>query len=243
MRTPLIAVAAYRLPRGRITGWDATAIAVPEYYLDAVKRAGGRPALISGPDTDPAEAVLEPFDGLLVVGGGDVDPSKYGAKAHPKIYGTDPQRDEFEFGLVRAAIEADAPVLAICRGIQVLNVALGGTLVQHLPDAPGLISHGRPNEPQPWVEHELKVSESSRVAQACGRVAFTARAAHHQAVDGVGEGLSAAAWTEDGVVEAVEGDRGWVVGVQWHPERTAHEDETQQALFDAFVGEASAQSA
>lgn len=235
MRSPLVAVAGYRLPPGRISGWDVSAIAVPEYYLGAVRRAGGRPAVVSGPDAADPQEIVEPFDALLIVGGGDIDPSRYGAERHPKVYGTDGARDDYEIGLVRAATLSGKPVLGICRGIQVLNVAFGGTLDQHLADRPGTVPHGRPTEPEPWVEHELKVSESSRLAEACGRVSFAARAAHHQAVDRLGDGLSPVAWTQDGVVEAIESDLGWVVGVQWHPERTAAEDEVQQAIFDAFA--------
>ena len=136
---------------------------------------------------------------------------------------------------MRAATEVGKPVLGICRGIQVLNVAFGGTLEQHLDDRPGTVAHGWPTDAEPWVDHELKVSESSRLAEACGTVTFAARAAHHQAVGRLGTGLTPVAWTEDGVVEAVESDRGWVVGVQWHPERTAAEDGIQQAIFDAFA--------
>ena len=240
MRTPLIAVAGYRLAAGRVSGWDVSAIAVPEYYLTAVRRAGGWPAIVSAPDAEGPGADEDPpgFDALLLVGGGDVDPARYGAKPHAEVYGTDRRRDEFEMRLVSDAVTAHRPVLAICRGIQVLNVALGGTLRQHLKDLPGAIPHGNPTEADPWVDHELKVSESSRIAQACGQVAFSARASHHQAVDRLGRGLRAVAWTEDGVIEAIEADRGWVVGVQWHPERTAAEDETQQALFDALVHQA-----
>jgi len=235
MRTPLIAVGGYRLPVGRVSGWDVSAIAIPEYYLDAVRRGGGTPVIVSGPE---GNGLIDSFDALLLVGGGDVEPERYGAQPHPEVYGTDPRRDEFELDLVRKAIDGERPLLAICRGIQVVNVALGGTLTQHLADIPGSIPHGFPTGQSPWVEHELKVSESSRIAEATGKVAFTARAAHHQAVDRLGEGLTAIAWTSDGVVEGVESSNGWVVGVQWHPERTADKDETQQAIFDAFVGAA-----
>ena len=237
MRTPLIAVAGYRLPVGRVSGWDVSAIAIPEYYLDAVRRGEGTPAIVSGPG---GNGLLDAFDGLLLVGGGDVDPSRYGGPPHPEVYGTDVRRDDFEIGLARRAVESNKPVLAICRGIQVLNVALGGTLEPHLPDRKGLVAHGNPTGTQPWVEHEVKVAESSRIAEACGRVAFAARAAHHQAVKELGRGLTAVAWTEDGVIEGIEAEpgRGWVVGVQWHPERTADRDETQQALFDGFVSAA-----
>lgn len=235
MRSPLVAVAGYRLPPGRISGWDVSAIAVPEYYLGAVRRAGGRPAVVSGPDAaDPSE-IVEPFDALLIVGGGDVDPSRYGADPHPEVYGTDVSRDDYEIGLVQAAMDLDKPVLGICRGIQVLNVAFGGTLEQHLDDTPGRVAHGWPTKTEPWVSHDVRVSESSRLAEATGQVTFPARAAHHQAVDRLGAGLSPVAWTEDGVVEAIESDRGWVVGVQWHPERTAAEDRIQQGIFDAFA--------
>src|SRR6059036_2273402 len=165
MQAPLIAVAGYRLPVGRVKGWDATGIAIPGYYLNAVKRAGGEPAIVSGPSSN---GVLDRFDALLLVGGGDVAPSRYGAEAHPEVYGTDPERDEFELALVPAAIAIGKPVLAICRGIQVLNVGLGGTLQQHLADRPGAIPHGEPTSDKPWVEHRVKLDESSHLAEACG---------------------------------------------------------------------------
>jgi putative glutamine amidotransferase len=235
MSTPIIAVSAYRLPVGRVTGWPRGAIAAPDVYVDAILRAGGMPALIPWTRDTSVEDILERFDGLLLIGGGDVEPARYGAPSHQSVYGVDPLRDEFEIGLARKAATEELPVMAVCRGIQLVNVAFGGTLHQHLPDLPGLHSHGRPQEEEPWVDHEVKVSESSRIAEATGRATLIGRASHHQGIDRVGEGLSAVAWTDDGVVEAIEADRGWVVGVQWHPEQTAADDPAQQALFDALV--------
>jgi putative glutamine amidotransferase len=237
--TPIIAVSAYRLPVGRVTGWNRGAIAAPDVYVDAILRAGGMPALLPWSNGMSADGILDRFDGLLLIGGGDVDPARYGApRQHPKVYGVDPFRDEFEIGLTRTAAQEELPMMAVCRGIQLLNVAFGGTLHQHLPDLPGLAKHGRPQEDEPWVDHEIKVAESSRLAEATGGAALIGRASHHQSIDRVGEGLSAVAWTADGVVEAVEADHGWVVGVQWHPEQTAADDPAQQALFDALVARA-----
>jgi putative glutamine amidotransferase len=232
--TPLIALVGYHLPLGRVTKWDSGAYAVPEEYVWAVKRAGGRPALVAGPETDPMEDVLAPFDGLLLVGGGDVDPSSYGAVArHPALYGLDEERDRFELDMVRAADRIGLPTLAICRGLQAMNVAFGGTLHQHLADEPNLMSH-RSEEDQ-GMTHPVKVLESSRLASAAGQAALEGWSGHHQGIDRLGEGLVAVGWTGDGLVEAVEREVGWMVGVQWHPERTAPADPANQGIFDAFV--------
>jgi putative glutamine amidotransferase len=238
---PIIAVSAYRLAVGRVSGWNRGAIAAPDVYVEAIIRAGGMPALLPSRNGTSVEDVLDRFDGLLLIGGGDVQPERYGAdSAHPNVYGVDPARDEFEIRLTRKAADAEMPMMAVCRGIQLVNVAFGGTLHQHLADVAGLDDHGRPTEEEPWVDHELKVAESSRLAEATGQATLMGRASHHQAIDRVGEGLAPVAWTHDGVVEAVEADRGWVVGVQWHPEQTAAEDPAQQALFDALVAKAAA---
>lgn len=243
MRTPIIALSAYRLPMGRISNWNRGAVAAPDVYVDAVLRAGGMPALLPSRDGFDVEQILERFDGLLLIGGGDVEPSRYGERPDPNVYGVDPLRDEFEIRLARKATEDEVPVMAVCRGIQLLNVAFGGTLHQHVPDVPGLIPHGQPQTDQPWVDHELTVAGSSRIAEATGQTSLVGRASHHQAVDRVGEGLIPVAWTEDGLVEAVEAEKGWIVGLQWHPEQTAENDPTQQALFDGLVKAATARMA
>jgi putative glutamine amidotransferase len=179
-----------------------------------------------------AHAVLEHFDGLLLLGGGDLDPASYGQTAHEKVYGVSPLRDEFEIALARAAVERSMPVLAICRGNQLLNVAFGGTLVQHL----AVSGHGRPGEPDPAELHPITATPGSRLALAMGAEQAIVSSHHHQAVDELGDGVVAVAWADDGTIEGIELDRdGWAVGAQWHPEDTAADDPTQQALFDELV--------
>jgi len=239
MPAPLIALVSYRLVAGRVTGWDTGAYAVPDEYVSALDRAGGQASALAGrPDAEP-ESLLGRFDGLLLVGGGDVAPERFGsAERHPDVYGVDPERDEFEMGLVMAADRMGVPTLAICRGIQVMNVAFGGTLHQHLPDAAGFDLHRHAVTES--LMHEVKVSESSRLMEATGAAAIRCLSAHHQGLDRLGEGLAPIGWAEDGLVEAVERPEGWMVGVQWHPERTAPEDPSQQALFDVLVARARA---
>lgn len=234
--TPLVAVAAYHLAAGRVADWARGGYAVPEGYVAALRRAGARPLLLPPAPDVAAEDLLAPFDGLLLAGGGDVEPLRYGAtRAHPAVYGVDRVRDEAELALVRAALAAQVPLLAVCRGMQVLNVALGGTLHQHLPDLQGMDLHGHPTR-QSSVLHDVKVEPGTRLARACGEEVPRCTSHHHQGVDRLGEGLVAVGWSSDGLVEAVEvPGRAWAVGVQWHPEITAAEDPVQQALFDEFA--------
>jgi putative glutamine amidotransferase len=233
---PLVAVPAYHLAAGRVLEWSRGGYAVPEAYVASLRRAGARVALLP-PDlgTPPAD-LLAPFAGLLLAGGGDVDPDRYGGGPHhPAVYGVDHERDEAELRLAGHAVETGLPVLAICRGMQLLNVALGGTLHQHLPDLQGMDLHGHPTRHAP-VLHDVKVEAGTRLAHACGQVVLRCTSHHHQAVDRLGAGLAPVAWSGDGLVEGAELEGGaWVVGVQWHPELTAAEDATQQALFDGFV--------
>ena len=210
---------------------------MPEPYVEALLRAGAEPAMLAPRAGAPAD-LIDRFDGLVLIGGGDVEPKRYGAtERHPEVYGTNPGRDDFEIALVGTVAETGMPTLAICRGVQVVNVAFGGTLHQHLPDVPGLITHG---VPVGRANHEVKVAESSRLAEACGKVALVCASSHHQGLDSVGRDLMPVAWSEDGLVEAVERPDGWLVAVQWHPEETAAEDPAQQGLFDAFVERARA---
>lgn len=216
--------------------WARGGYAVPEGYVASLHRAGVRAVLLPpSPELAP-EDVLAPFDGLLLAGGGDVDPARYGGgDHHPAVYGIDHVRDEVELALVRAALALGLPTLAVCRGMQVLNVALGGTLHQHLPDRFGMDLHGHPTRTSSVV-HEVKVAAHTRLAAACTREVLRCTSHHHQGVDRLAEGLVAVAWSGDGLVEGVEPAEGdqWLVGVQWHPEMTSHEDPTQQALFDGF---------
>ena len=236
MERPLVAVAAYHLNPGRVTAWDTGAFAVPEPYIDALLRAGAEPAMVAPRTAAPAD-LLDRYDGLMLIGGGDVVPDRYGAtERHPAVYGTNAGRDEFEIRLILAADGANVPTLAICRGAQVVNVAFGGTLHQHVPDLGLGLAHGGGGAP--GAEHKVEVAESSRLAEASGRAALSCLSHHHQALDRLGEGLTPVAWSEDGLVEAVERPDGWLVAVQWHPEETALDDPAQQALFDNFVDRA-----
>jgi putative glutamine amidotransferase len=237
---PLIAVVGYRLDGGRVAKWSSGAYAVPDQYVEAVRRAGGEPVLLAPPVKTPFAELIGRFEGLLLIGGGDVEPAEYGSSdRHPTVYSVDPDRDGAEIGLIRAAAEAAVPTLAICRGIQVMNVAFGGTLIQHLPDRSSSIDHrkGRPER-----MHSVRVAEDSRLAAATGASSLTGASRHHQAIDGLGEGLIPVGWADDDVVEAVEHRDGWMVGVQWHPEVTAAQDPMQQALFDALVRQAAGTS-
>lgn len=234
--TPLVAVAAYHLAAGRVVDWARGGYAVPEGYVTCLRRAGARPLLLPPAPDVQAEDLLAPFSGLLLAGGGDVEPARYGAtEVHHSVYGVDHVRDEAELALVRAALGMGLPLLAICRGMQVLNVSFGGTLHQHLPDLQGMDLHGHPTR-QSSVLHDVKVGPDTRVARACGREVLRCTSHHHQGVDRLGKGLVPVAWSGDGLVEAVEvAGTSWAVAVQWHPEMTAAEDSIQQALFDEFA--------
>lgn len=237
--TPLIAIPAHRVPVGRIKGWPQGAFAVPEAYITAVKRAGARPAALTWPDVGPIEEVLERFDGLMLLGGADIDPARYADEAHPAVYGVDSARDATEIELVRRAVELRLPTMAICRGAQVVNVALGGTLLQHLPDVEGMQDHGLPLGGD-HVNHAVKVLAGSRLAEAAGEESLDCLSHHHQGIDRLGEGLVAVGWSDDGLIEAAEHEEGWMLALQWHPEQTSTRDATQQRLFDAFAERARA---
>lgn len=206
---------------------------VPAAYVDAVRQAGGVPLLLPPGEPEP-EAVLQVVDALLLTGGGDIDPSAYGGQDHPTLYMVDPERDRFELRLARAVVREGVPVLGICRGSQVLNVAWGGDLVPHLPeDAQAPVRHRLP--PRVPTDHRVQVEPASRLASLVGQTEFSVRSWHHQAVRRVAPGWRAVAWAPDGTVEAVEKEEGgWAVGVQWHPELSA-EDPPHRRLFEALV--------
>jgi putative glutamine amidotransferase len=212
---------------------------MPANYIRALHRAGGLEAILVPEriDHDEARDRLARFDGVLLIGGADVDPAHYGEQPHPEVYGVNRETDAFEMALSRAAVELGKPLLAICRGIQVLNVAFGGSLDQHITGREGLVGHGIPGvAPE---THGVRLEPGSKVAKAMGAEEVTGSSSHHQALARLGKGLVPVGWTEDGIVEAVELEEGWVVGVEWHPERTAAEDPAQQGLFDALVEQAS----
>jgi putative glutamine amidotransferase len=237
MNVPQVAVVAYHLRPGRVSFWNVGGYGVPENYIDAIRRAGGRPALLLPGDDTPVEEMLESFDALLLVGGGDVEPSRYGRQPHAEVYGLEPDRDGLEMALLRDADRREMPTLAICRGMQVMNVAFGGTLNQHLPDHTEYLEHGTPSG-QDLVRHDVKLAPDSRIAEAAGAEVLSCSTHHHQGVEGLGEGVSASGWSEDGLVEALEREGGWMVGVQWHPEDDAQRDPTHQAVFDTLIAKA-----
>jgi len=213
--------------QARWGAWDLPAALLPFAYVQAVADAGGAPLLVppAGDAVAPALAVL---DGLLLAGGADLDPAGYGAEPHPQTTGLRPGRDAAERALVDAALGAGLPVLGVCRGMQLLNVALGGTLVQHLPDVVGHEGHRGP--PGEFAEHEVRLEAGSRVGRALGEV-VAVRSYHHQGVARVAGALRVAGRAPDGAVEALEHDElPFVVGVLWHPE--AGDD---PRLFEALV--------
>ena len=240
---PFIAVAAYHLAEDRVARWPRGGYGVPAPYVDRLRAAGARTAILApGEPGDPQE-LLEPFDGLVLVGGGDVEPARYGAEPADTLYGLEPDRDAFEVNLVRAAGRSGLPTLCVCRGMQILNVAFGGTLHQHLPGMPGLIPHGVPADGSE-VLHAMEVGPGSLLREAVDADTIACSSHHHQGVDRVGEGLVVTGRSEDGLVEAIEvptdPDGAWIVGVQWHPEDTAEADPRQQGLFDGLVRRAAA---
>ena len=226
-RTPRIGATTYREVVRR-DHWDELSDLLPSSYATAVERAGGVAMLVPPAPPAHAAAVLDGIDGLLLSGGADIDPQRYEASRHPHTGASRPDRDAWELALLEEALERDVPVLAVCRGMQVLNVVLGGDLVQHLPEEVGTDVH------QPRVgahgRHVVDLVPDSRLARIIGpRVDIATY--HHQAVRTLGKGLFACGWAEDGIVEAVElADRRWVFGVQWHPEV----DDCYE-LFAAFV--------
>jgi putative glutamine amidotransferase len=217
-----------------------------EDYLKSVEQAGGAPRVLEF-DERP-EVVLSEVDAVLLTGGGDVDPALYGEARHPTVHGAEPGRDAFELQLARKALEADMPLLAICRGAQVLNVAAGGTLVQDIPSAMTTdLPHSVTEHPDS-VAHGIRVEPSSRLGQALGGDAPQAcvcrvNSRHHQSVGRVGDGLTVSARAEDGVIEAIEKPEArFCIGVQWHPENFWRTGEFAP-LFDAFIAAANTNTA
>jgi putative glutamine amidotransferase len=232
-RRPRIGVTTY-LETARHGVWEHEAAVLPRTYLDVVVRAGGTPLLLPPlPEVDTS--VLDVLDGLVLSGGGDVDPESYGAVPHPRTGGTSSVRDAAEQSLLRAALKRDVPVLGVCRGMQVLNVALGGTLVQHLPDALGSESH-RPS-PAVFGTTRVRLAPSSLLNGLLGDEVEVA-CYHHQAVDALAPSLVPVGRSSDGTVEAVElsGPR-FAVGVQWHPEQTGDDLRLFRGLVEAAARE------
>jgi putative glutamine amidotransferase len=222
------AIVAVTSPRRTDDGRER--VALNSAYVAALVRAGLVPVIVP-PILDPARApdVLDHVRGLVLTGGEDVDPARYGAAPHPKLGETDPARDAVELALIGRAHERGLPILAICRGIQLLNVALGGTLYQDLPsERPSGIHHSGPA-----ARHALRVEAGSRLHGAVGAAATSVNSRHHQAIRDLAPALRATAWAADDLIEGVERANGagpWTLAVQWHPE-----DDVEIALFDRFA--------
>jgi putative glutamine amidotransferase len=212
---------------------------LPAVYVEAVRRAGGIPLLIA-PGELHLDQLLSTLDGVILSGGGDLDPAHYGSPGHPAIYMIDAERDVTELEMARRIAAGGMPALCICRGLQVLNVALGGTLVEHLPDeTPVSIEHRQ--EPGKPTSHNLTILPGTQLASIVQAGPMHAVSWHHQAIRAVAPGLTVSAQARDGTIEAVEDpDHAWLVAIQWHPEMSAATDPRQQQLFDAFVAAAQA---
>lgn len=230
-RRPVIGITTYA-QEASWGVWKLPAALIPLDYVDAIERAGGRPVLVP-PSEEGVGETLDALDGVIFSGGADVDPALYGAERHPATDQPQSRRDLGELALLRAALERDMPVLAVCRGVQLLNVARGGDLVQHLPDEVGSDEHKQ--VPGTFAVHPVDVKEGTKLGSLVGgRSDVTSH--HHQALGRLGDGLVEAAWADDGTLEAVEDpSQRFTLGVQWHPE--ARED---RALFEGLVAEARA---
>jgi gamma-glutamyl-gamma-aminobutyrate hydrolase PuuD len=229
MSRPLIGITTYVTP-ARWGSWDTQAVLVPAAYVQAIEEAGGRPLLIPPSDAGVDET-LDAVHGLLFSGGSDLDPDLYDQEPHDETFGIVPERDRAELALLEAALARDLPVLAVCRGSQVLNIARGGDLVQHLPDLVGDDKHK--HTPGTFAEHDVTLEPGTRLADLLGHRA-PVKSHHHQGFGRVGAGLRVAAHAEDGTIEAVEDpSHRFALGVLWHPE--AGED---RKLFEELVAAA-----
>jgi putative glutamine amidotransferase len=233
---PRIGVCA-ALERARWTVWDREALLLSRAYIDALQQAGAI-ALMVPPDAwveEHPNDVLDGLDGLMLAGGADIDPANYGERRHRRTTNTRPERDRAEIALTLAALERDLPLLGVCRGMQLLNVALGGTLIQHLPDDVGHGDHRRSLGSFDNADHDVRLAPGSLAADACGELLHKTKSHHHQGVDELGDNLVASGWSVlDDLVEAIEvPDRSWALGVQWHPEV-----DQRSGVVGAFAAEA-----
>jgi len=238
--TPLIAVAGRTGAPSRVSR-DEVAFA-GKRYLNSILRAGGEPIVIAPQvfTDDDANELLSRFDALVLMGGPDVDPSLYGQQASPNVYGVSPQQDRFETAMLHGALANELPVLAVCRGMQLTNVVLGGTLVQHLgdlPNAASLVAHAPGEFPvgAEFALHEVELVRDCWLARATGATRINGASFHHQGIDRLAAGFRPVAHAPDGLLEAIEHERHHIIGVQWHPEDTSADDPRQQGIYDAFV--------
>jgi putative glutamine amidotransferase len=217
---PTIGITTYHT-NANWRGWSEEGALLPWTYVTSIRNSGGRPVLLPpGGDASEAAATVAVLDGIVIAGGGDINPAIYGAAAHPRTDATAPDRDSWEFAVAEAAVRQGVPLLGICRGMQMLNVACGGTLLQHVPDLVGHEEHSGPADG--FGLHKIRVT-SGTVMQSVlpGGEYFDVPTHHHQAVDRVGAGLVAVAWAGDGIIEGIESTTPgeFLLGVQWHPEQ------------------------
>lgn len=238
MRTPIVGVPSHSYDRV-LDGTYPPSFLMTQVYIQRLGLAGAAPIIVPLLRSDDAlRAIYERLDGLFLAGGVDVDPSYYGESPHPKLGDVNRDRDRVELALLRWALEDDMPILAVCRGIQVLNVAAGGTLYQDIEaQVPHAIRHNYHKvKPRNYRAHEVTVEPGSRLSTVMGTQAISVNSLHHQAVKDVAPTFRATARAVDGIIEGIEGLNGhFAVGVQWHPEALAEEDAAMQALFDRFV--------
>ncbi len=210
---------------------------LPGAYVDAIQLAGGLPVLLPPNQPEPSR-ILDFVDGLVFSGGGDIDPEIYGGSHHPTIYLVDEERDSFELSLAKAALTANIPTLGICRGMQILNVASGGTLITHVPEVYGETIAHRLDHPRRPIPHPVQVKPDTRLAQIVGETEVGVVSWHHQAVKTLPNCWQVVANAADGLIEAIEHTlHPWMVALQWHPELSP-EDPVHQRIFQALVKEA-----
>jgi len=213
---------------------EAGEVSLPGAYLDAVQLAGGIPILLP-PHLAAVDRILEKIDGLILTGGGDIDPTLYGGIHHPTVYLVDAERDAFEFALAQAALTSQLPTLGICRGMQMLSVASGATLIPHVPEVYGDAIAHRLDNPRRPIHHPVQIDINSRLATIIQETQITVMSWHHQAIKTVPDGWHCMAKAADGLPEAIAClHHPWAIGVQWHPELSP-EDPSHQRLFQAFV--------
>ena len=228
MTSPLILIPGRRSDEAK--GHRTPVVSGGRFYVDAIQRAGGLPMLLPPTDDlDIIHASVDRCDGIVLLGGGDVCPTSYGQTERARLFGVNAELDKFEISVIKHAIQRDIPILAICRGHQVLNVALGGTLIQHLETT----------EEHRDTMHDVQLVPGSKVALAMGTHEPDVHSFHHQAIDDIAPHLAVVGTYRDGTIEAVEHQTAtWVIGVQWHPEDTAEENAPNQGLFNELIHQA-----